>query len=1076
MTNAARMAWVLCAVLLATAGCSRTHYRLRSDRDSYGILEEKTHGKPWEPPPDFSIYPHPASRFFDPTPLDDPLLPIPAPNLYAHQLPEIPKRDPARFRPDSTSDGSQGAKGSEDAKGVKDAKDVKDSEGKPPCKPEVLPEPGQIHELPELLKQSPTADNKNAVDSGITLVGHQEPAQPGIVDDPDQAEEPPPSTGPDLGGALRIVPIPKDAWEALPTGCLQRMLEFETVRDEYERTYGKQPGDEMRDSSQRLALEDIVKLGLINSRSYQTQKETLYTAALLLTFERYQYQLKFSPFGNGTDLEYIHNREGGVTVNTLGINTQFAVERILASGGNLLARFANDVLLTFNGPDGFAVDVGSEILVSFSQTVFQRDLVFEPLTQAERDVVYAARDFARFRKVFFQDLAFQYYTLLNTYRNIQIASQDYFRNLRAFAQQSAYFRNPRGTRRTTRIQVDQVEQNVLQSRSNLIATCNTLESRLDALKFAMGIPPEMPINLDLTELEELTLRDETIVAAEFIRRGRRNLQQERDKQTPDRAVLLTQANELTRRVLALIAFRNRLEEEDMETSAYEEELALGLVYEAELAVDFDRRELAEVKQARPPVAPVFVFERTEALLESLDALIQAQLNLARQREVDPARVAEFRRRAADIIRRLEQIRVNVTEAFKRRSLDPWRTHLIAQSVGAQALAPGMTPLGALAQALIASRIAELEPFPPQLDRIPPLVESAEALIGEADLLVSTLADLLNLPRLTPEEQMRQTLERVDRLLSESGRIESGVTVGLVPIDIGVDDAMMTALVSRFDLMNQRGVLADVWRRIKLAGDDLRSILNLNATQIVRTDSDHNRPFDFTFEDSQTRLGLSLDAPLNRRAQRNAFRRSLINYQAALRNLIELEDTIKVNVRNDLRNLQLDNTQYRIAVSSAALASERVTSTSLSLALGRANVSARDFLEAQQAYTRSLSQVANEHISYIQDRISLFLDLEALHVDNEGFWPTLYDEKYSPIVQFAMPPIPPYGTLPPNVWYSHKVKRMLKIPPGEPTIYHPISFFSDEHDAAGDEDANGDDKKADDKKADDMMGEPKAEPE
>jgi hypothetical protein len=260
------------------------------------------------------------------------------------------------------------------------------------------------------------------------------------------------------------------------------------------------------------------------------------------------------------------------------------------------------------------------------------------------------------------------------------------------------------------------------------------------------------------------------------------------------------------------------------------------------------------------------------------------------------------------------------------------------------------------------------------------------------------------------------------------------SVGLTPIEIDGDEAMLTGLVQRFDVMNQRGALADAWRQIKLAGDDLRSILNLNASQVIRTQSDVNQPLDFTWDDSQTRLTLSFDAPLNRRAQRNAFRRSLINYQLALRNLIQLEDSIKLAVRDDLRELQLDREQYRISVASAALAFERVVSTKLELSLGRKNVTARDVLEAQAAYTASLRTVASEHIGYILDRIDLFLDLELLQVDESGFWPHVYDETFQPAANLA-PPVagPVYGGLPPRVWQSDAIRRMLCVPHGAPAI-------------------------------------------
>jgi len=138
-------------------------------------------------------------------------------------------------------------------------------------------------------------------------------------------------------------------------------------------------------------------------------------------------------------------------------------------------------------------------------------------------------------------------------------------------------------------------------------------------------------------------------------------------------------------------------------------------------------------------------------------------------------------------------------------------------------------------------------------------------------------------------------------------------------------------------------------------------------------------------DSETRLSVALDTPLNRRLQRNNFRLALINYNVGLRNLMAAEDSIKLDVREDLRQLALDRSQYTIAVESAALAYERVISTRLRLQFAVANVAARVFLEAQQAYTNALNSIARLHVNYITDRTELFFDLEAFDLDSNGYW-------------------------------------------------------------------------------------------
>ena len=926
---------------LAVAGCTRTRYRFAADRDAYCILDEKSAETPWRPPAGFDLQVDPRSRLFDPTCPDDPALPIPGPRLYAYEIPSLRQHDPSRFYRSSTA----------------------------------------VEVPPQML-----ADASDACEALAALVAFQQEApRSGARTSAVSAGLRPSDTEPS-DTVLKARPIPSEVWESLPKNCLMRMFEFTSIRTEYEDSFGREPAESLRDPSRRLALEDIVELALLNSREYQAQKENLYRAALALSLERFDFYLNFAAAGNGTGVEWDHNRIAGTTVDRLSVPSAVSGGKVLACGGDLLARFANDVILTFNGPEGFAADVGSELLLDLSQSVFQRDVAFESLTQAERNVVYAARDFARFRKQLFQSLASDYYNLLLTYRGIEIDTNDYFSNLRAFNQGQAEHR----AGKRSRIEVDQFEQNALRSRSGLIGSCNSLESSFDRLKLNVGLPPETPVNLNLTELELLTLRDEVTVSNERVLRARRNLVLARQAAAVDHFVLLNGAIDLANRMLALADLKQRMDRPHSDVGALELLHARLSVKEARLRTESNRTALAEDKAARPPKPPVQIFRRTMDLIDSETILIGRQLELAACLSADAAHVERLRTNLGQLTGRLAQIRADLRQ-------------IVADE---------------------------------QLNRIPDLIAGAGVLLTETDDLVAAADALTQYVRLTPQDDLRRTLAHVDRALAESQGMLAGETGGLVPVEIDVDDAMLTALSQRFDLMNERGALADTWRRIKLAGDDLKSILNLHATQAIRTR--FNRPFGFTFDESETRLGLTFDTPLNRHAQRNLYRNTLIDYQAALRNLMEAEDDIKAAVRDDLRQLQLDREQYRIAVASAALAYERVVSTRLQLQLGRPGVAARDFLEAQQAFTGSLNAVAAEHIRYIRDRIQLFIDLESLEVDDEGFWPELYDERFQPTPSFHIPTFgrPVYGELPCHVHYSRDVQRMLAVPAGTAEVLNP----------------------------------------
>jgi len=989
-----RISLCLCA-LLAASGCTRTRYRLRADAEAYSILTEKSASTPWRLPFGFSVEPDPRSRFCDASPTDDPWLPVPAPQLYAYSLPDLPERDPGRFGgpvPASTDIAHDASRRETDTitRSASEEPNRSQTVASPalrvtsPCLSNSVFETSEavVRHLTDVL--GPRTSPSNATAMIRPVVYQADPA--GLTPENEASTDHPTLADEDADA------IPENVWHSLPTSCLTRMFEFTSMREEYRGTFGREPSADQLDHSQRLALEDIVELALINSRQYQTQKEVLYRTAMRLSLERFDYDMKFSTSGNRSAVDHSHNRTAGITQDSLGIPTTITENALLATGGDLLARFANDVVLTFNGPNGFAADVGSDLLLDISHSVFQRDDVLEGLTQAERNVVYAARDFVRFRKQLFAGLASRYYRLLLAYRGIEIDAQDYFSNLRRFHE----FRKRHRLlpHEFPRFQVDQFEQSTLVSRSRLIGSCNDLERSLDELKIEIGLPPELPVNLDMAELQELTRRDEATAAAARVRRWQRDLQTERDDPTPHRRILANAAINLVQRMLDLIRLRARLgrgnDDADALLSLQNQLLDKLMVDEAELEVEFKRQVLIEEEQTAPRPQDLDIIWRSSDLVDSLFILMARQLTLA-ERLGDSARpIAGIRRELPGLKERHKQLQDRLKQAIDTR----------------------------------------------QLELIPGLVPVARTLLADTEALAVRAAALMPARPLTDAEALQQMLAQVDQLITASRRMLDDDIGGLAPVSIEMDDAMLTALTLRFDLMNQRGELADVWRQIKLAGDDLKSILNLRATEQIRTRSDVNRPFDFTFDDSQTQLAMTFDAPLNRKAQRNLFRLSLIDYNAGLRSLMALEDSIKLSVRNDLRQLQVDREQYQIAVASAALAYDRVVSTQEQYDRSINNVTARDVLESQQDYTTSLIALARAHIDYILDRIGLFQDLELLEVDDSGFWPMLYDTQLQPEPNYEIPFFarPVYGDLPRRTWHSHKIKRMLGVPAGEAIIF------------------------------------------
>ena len=589
--------------------------------------------------------------------------------------------------------------------------------------------------------------------------------------------------------------------------------------------------------------------------------------------------------------------------------------------------------------------------------------------------------------------ASRYYNLILDFRRVEIESQNYFTLVREFDQRTVEYRGGF----TSRIDLDQIEQQVINGRRSLLNTCTSLDNSIDDLKIRIGLPTEQLINLDLSELDMLTSRDELAVNANLISRVRDRLTTEMQTEAPARATLLSAGGVLLERMLESNRLRTRLDEQPPDAGPLEE------------------------LQLRIQIAAT-----------SLD-VEEAQLELANELEESPTMTTVLQRRAdlvGELLRQINlQIQLYSKIADETTQVDEERRQL-------KEFEDKATLLGDRFEQLVTEE---------QLAMIQQLVVDVEELQHDLESKAKTLDDAVgrDIRATTPEQQLQETVSQVKQLLAVSNDYMLSSEDGLVPVRIEMDDAMMTALVQRFDLINERGALADDWRQIKLAADDLKSILNLSASQSLsnrrRLDDD---PSNFSLDDSTTSVRATLDLPFNRRIQRNRFRLALFDYQAALRRVSLLEDNIKLSVRRELRTLALAREQYTNQVASTALAFERVVSTELELRIGSAT--SRDFLESQNAYADALNGVASVHIGYIVGRLQLFLDLESLTVGDDGFWDELYDDQYQPEPRFQLPgyALPGYGELHPRLRYSPKMRRMLCVPTGTSMIHHAPSSPDD----------------------------------
>lgn len=209
-----------------------------------------------------------------------------------------------------------------------------------------------------------------------------------------------------------------------------------------------------------------------------------------------------------------------------------------------------------------------------------------------------------------------------------------------------------------------------------------------------------------------------------------------------------------------------------------------------------------------------------------------------------------------------------------------------------------------------------------------------------------------------------------------------------PYEMEVARAIELALSHRLDLKAAEGAVEDAQRAVTIAADALRAEITFLAegsagerrSSAGSADEDDAglRPS----EGSHSAL-IDIDLPFERTSERNDYRNSLISLNQAVRTMQELEDQIKLQVRDRLRDLQESRENLQIQLQAVELAEKRVHSTDLFLQAGRVQI--RDVLESQDALLSAQNALSAAVVSYRTAELTLQRDLGLLQVSEDGLW-------------------------------------------------------------------------------------------
>jgi outer membrane protein TolC len=201
-----------------------------------------------------------------------------------------------------------------------------------------------------------------------------------------------------------------------------------------------------------------------------------------------------------------------------------------------------------------------------------------------------------------------------------------------------------------------------------------------------------------------------------------------------------------------------------------------------------------------------------------------------------------------------------------------------------------------------------------------------------------------------------------------------------PYEIDENLAVKLALKNRLDLRAANGAVYDAQRQVVVAADALRAGLNLGGSAHFADNDDDGA---LSFQGGRYAALLSLDLPIERTRERNTYRNSLINLERATRSVQDLEDQIKLSIRDELRTLLESRESLKIQAQSVVVAEKRVASTTMFIEAGRAQI--RDLLEAQDALLSARNSLTSAVVNYRVAELQFQRDLDLLTITQEGLW-------------------------------------------------------------------------------------------
>jgi hypothetical protein len=769
-----------------------------------------------------------------------------------------------------------------------------------------------------------------------------------------------------------------------------------------------------------LKLEQAVELAFINSRNLQTHREALYLAALPVTAQRFSFAAQFFA------TEDIVRRQSGINTpvgssNIWSYTTDTGFSKLFSTGALLLASFANTTIINLGNAISHPVTSTSTVSLDIVQPFLQgagRAVTLEPLTQVERNLLYAIRDFVRFQQEYFCFIAAGQPTFIpgvqpgvqalapdttvtatptvpfatplvaplgitlgvapqvtpaladgNLLPTSPFAStpQGFFPTIVAKVQLANYVKNVRALEDlydllkvyeregiVNPVQTDSLKQTIYTSLETVLANQRTFYNGLDEFKIQLGIPPALRLDLDIGPLRPMFQMQKQYEAA---------------AENYQKVIAEAQAFDVPGEPEKL---RGRLR--GLLTGA---ELVKGLPFQTQVVPRLAYWERISNQPPRPG-EPSPLAAQMERLRAARAALLERQRAIYLEGQEMPPEMA----------RRLDEVELELNiaameQALRQYEAAPWRRapKEAVEFERRQIFLRVYYPFSRVLEEAVRQRQAKIDSSWPPLPSL---------CVNNQDLLPMSTDDALIL-------------------------------------------VSQTALQNRLDLMNQRAQLVDYWRKVRVAANALLGTFNVEYNLTSYSPPGQAKPFAFSPKGTENQLIFNAQPPLVRILQRNEYRATLIAFQQQRRSLMLAEDNVVFEARLDLRQVRDTAYNYQYVQKRnfplAYLQRDRAVQAFLepatppgpapvpgSVALpstgggpGDPAALTRQLIAAQGSLLTAQNDLYARWILYKTARIFLYRDLGLMPLDNRGVWIEDVTEcKCAPQSAPSAPEQPPAG--------------------------------------------------------------------